>query len=1062
MPLTATDSLLDALRNTPLLRPAQLQELEREDLGSFAEARALAQHLLERGWLTPYQVNQLLLGRGADLVLGPYVLIERLGEGFGGEVFKARHQLMNRIVALRLIRKELLADQEAISQFYKQVEAASKLDHENVIHAYDAGPIGQTHFLATEFVNGTDLGRLVKESGPLPVDLACTYIYQAALGLQHGFDHSLTHRGITPSKLLVTQAAKGDGEAEEPRAQNRQGIIKITDLGLGRLLRTREAGGAESYRAPEQKADGKPIDIRADIFSLGCVFCCLLTGKPPAETGSAAPERLDFNMPPEVSATLMRMIAASPDERYQTPTEVAQALQPFVRVPETPNEIADAASHAAPARKSRGDSWRWLAYVSASAVLLVAGMAAVSSYLKPGSASRPREQLQESPARIALNKLQARAKDPQASLSELWPELVRFRMQNPGTPESAEAGEWLARLASPLDRIDPQRVSAEDRVASGSLPELVLVLGEQRWRTWRPARAVAFAPDGKYVAVAIEGHIVFWDAVNGARQAALKGHNKPVSNLCFVPDGSRLVSGSAGGKALKVWDPASGKELINFKDIEVATLAAGPNLIAAGTKNGPIHICSLLDNKEKAKLSGHKGTVSAVALAPDEALVASGGHDGSIRLWDIVARTEKAVLPGHSGGVHALAFSPDGALIASGGQDEHLRLTEAATGKQLRRIRQASGPVLAVRFAADGQSVVAAGANGVVQVWDVASGKQLGKFSNPSLTGSTSVAIASDAQSLVGAGPSAMVRVWKWGATEPAAPTVGHSRTVTGVAFSPDGSRLASASTDGSVRLWDAVTGKERTTISVGHRVWAVAFTPDGQALASASDEKNVKLWDAASGSPRATFGGFAAPPQALAISTDGQTLAAAANAIKVWDLTTKAPKKFTPASGHTKPIRVLAFAPNTPTLASTAQDQTARFWSLSDGTELFRIVGDPEDYSALAFAADGQSVAVAGVSRVIRLLDATTGRELHRLAGLNANVVSLAFAPDGSMLASAEADGQIILWQLGTQRRLRTLQLPGPVQAIAFAPDSRHLATANANGTVYLLRVAPRAAMPR
>jgi len=246
MPLTATASLLDAVRAAQLLRPAQLSEIELAGTDCFPEARALAQHLLDRGWLTPFQVNQLLLGRAAELALGPYRLIERLGEGFGGTVFKARHTRMNRIVALRSIRQELLADAQAIQQFYSQVEAASRLSHDNLVHAYDAGPIGATHFLAVEYVAGVDLARLVRQTGPLPPPQACDYIAQAAQGLQHGCAHGLMHGGLTPSKLLVTQAAgsdvrlpppDADGAGSGERKRDRPGMVKISDLGLGRLRR---------------------------------------------------------------------------------------------------------------------------------------------------------------------------------------------------------------------------------------------------------------------------------------------------------------------------------------------------------------------------------------------------------------------------------------------------------------------------------------------------------------------------------------------------------------------------------------------------------------------------------------------------------------------------------------------------------------------------------------------------------------------------------------------------------------------------------------------------------
>src|SRR5262249_30283306 len=154
----------------------------------MAELRALARELMQRGWLTAYQANQLLQGRGGDLIVGPYLIVERLGEGGAGQVFKARHRKMDRVVALKIIRKEQLADSEIVGRFYREIQVLSQLDHPHIVHAYDAGPAGNLHFLAMEFVEGTDLGKLVKQGGPMPVQQACAYIRQAALGLQHAHE----------------------------------------------------------------------------------------------------------------------------------------------------------------------------------------------------------------------------------------------------------------------------------------------------------------------------------------------------------------------------------------------------------------------------------------------------------------------------------------------------------------------------------------------------------------------------------------------------------------------------------------------------------------------------------------------------------------------------------------------------------------------------------------------------------------------------------------------------------------------------------------------------------
>jgi serine/threonine protein kinase len=208
--VTAAD-LVNLLRQSAILERDQLDEAARDLQARFPEPRALARELLQRGWLTPYQVNQLLSDSGRSLVWRPYIVLERLGEGGTGQVFKARHQHMQRVVALKVIRPELLADADVVSRFHREIQVASQVSHPNVVHAYDAGDIGGAQALVLEYVEGISLDRQVKEAGPLPGAMACDYIRQAALGLQHIHECGLVHRDIKPSNLLVTAGPDKNG-----------------------------------------------------------------------------------------------------------------------------------------------------------------------------------------------------------------------------------------------------------------------------------------------------------------------------------------------------------------------------------------------------------------------------------------------------------------------------------------------------------------------------------------------------------------------------------------------------------------------------------------------------------------------------------------------------------------------------------------------------------------------------------------------------------------------------------------------------------------------------------
>jgi formylglycine-generating enzyme required for sulfatase activity/tRNA A-37 threonylcarbamoyl transferase component Bud32 len=343
----STATLVDALRQHQLLEPAQLEELPTLQQ-RCADAQAFVDELIHRGWLTAFQATLLLQGRGQELVLGAHLLLEPLGQGGMGEVFKARHRHLHRIDAVKLIRAERLANADAVRRFEREVRAAAALSHPNIVRAYDADRIGGRHLLVMEYIEGAiDLSRLVKQKGPLPVPQACEFVRQAALGLQHAHERGMVHRDIKPHNLLLT----ADGA-----------LIKVLDMGLARLdpcvanasassTATLEGTivGTPDYIAPEQALDSHTVDIRADIYSLGFTLYYLLTGQVPFAGGTMMQkilkhrreeprpvEQLRPALPAGVAQVLRRMMAKPPEQRYQSPAEVAAALTSACGAEDTP------------------------------------------------------------------------------------------------------------------------------------------------------------------------------------------------------------------------------------------------------------------------------------------------------------------------------------------------------------------------------------------------------------------------------------------------------------------------------------------------------------------------------------------------------------------------------------------------------------------------------------------------------------------------------------------------------------------------------------------------------
>lgn len=300
----------------------------------------MAQHFIAAGLLTRWQCDNLLEGKHKGFRLGNYRLLRKLGRGGMSTVYLARHALMKREAAIKVLPRKRVRDSSYLARFHREAQAAAALDHPNIVRIYDVDvdADGITHFIAMEFIDGQDLQTRVASEGRLDCDLAADYIAQSALGLQHAHDIGLIHRDIKPANLLA----------------NEKNVIKILDMGLAKFDEDEDAAsltkdhnenvlGTVDYLSPEQARDSHAVDHRADIYSLGCTFYFLLAGNAPFPEGSLAQRILKHqqskptpllekreDIPPELVVICNRMMEKDPNKRPQSSLEVAEMLTDYL------------------------------------------------------------------------------------------------------------------------------------------------------------------------------------------------------------------------------------------------------------------------------------------------------------------------------------------------------------------------------------------------------------------------------------------------------------------------------------------------------------------------------------------------------------------------------------------------------------------------------------------------------------------------------------------------------------------------------------------------------------
>ena len=575
--------------------------------------------------------------------------------------------------------------------------------------------------------------------------------------------------------------------------------------------------------------------------------------------------------------------------------------------------------------------------------------------------------------------------------------------------------------------------------------------------------AVAFSPDGSRLATTASLTVRLWDAVSGEEIAALRGHEYGIVDVVFSPDGSELATGSHDGTA-RLWDAESGEELAVLRhEDRVYGVAFSPDgsQIATASWDDTARLWDAVSGEEIAVLL-HQGDVWEVSFSGDGSRIATASWDGTARLWDATSGEELAILKGHKGPVTTVIFSPDGSKLATASYDNEARLWDGVSGEELVIFRGHENRVFAVAFSPDGRRLATAGEDYTARLWDIESREELFVVSHERSV--NAVAFSPDGAKVATASSDKTARIWDVEGGGELAVMRGHQCRIVpvsgkcvglvwDVAFSRDGSKVATASSDFTARLWDVASGKELAVLPHEDKVLDVAFSPNGTQLATASDDHTARLWDAESGQELAVLpheGGI----NAVVFSPDGAQLATASNdhTARLWDAVSG---KELAVLRHEGRVYAVAFSPDESKVAtasshSTAFDFTARLWDVASGKELAVLRGHQAPIDTVVFSPDGRWLVTAGGDNTARLWDVASGKELALLRHEDI-VFAVAFNPTGTQLATAGGDGTACLWDVLSGEKLAMLRHEDLVIDVEFSPDGRRLATASTDNTARL-----------
>ena len=574
-----------------------------------------------------------------------YEVLEEIGRGGMGVVYKARQVSLGRVVALKVMRLRAEDDPATQKRMRHEAEALGRLSHPHIVTVFDAGATDEWFYFAMEYVPGIDLHRLVDRGGPLPTAVACDYLRQAALGLQHAHEHGLVHRDIKPSNLIVT---------DQP--ERRRSVLKILDLGLARapddgldrpITHVGAFMGTPDFIAPEQANDAHTADVRSDLYSLGCTFYFALAGRAPF--GGATPlaklmqhhlhepPPLEPSVPAGLSAIIRKLMAKAPPDRFQTPDELVRALDALQvgrtgPAPPTMHQQSDRPPTLTLARRLAGPT-DWVKCVAFSPD---------GRWLAGGSLDHS---------------------------FRLWDsgsgaELVRVQEHTAGVLCLA-FGLTGRELAS----------GGQDRaVCLWDFPEGPSPRPSLRWRSVGHSdnvNALAFLPAGNaLLSASHDGTLRLWETATGHELKAWSAHAGAVWSVAASPDGRTALSGGQD-RMVRLWDLERGELLGDWPEqgMVINCVALSPDGRLALSGGSTVRLWEVTSRREVRTLEGHQARVLAASFSPDGRWLLTGSRDQTVRLFDVVAGRCLGTFHEHAWWVTDVVWGPTGTLAASGSGD---------------------------------------------------------------------------------------------------------------------------------------------------------------------------------------------------------------------------------------------------------------------------------------------------------------------------------------------------------------------------------------------------------